>query len=95
MAWITKVVDFIFPVQFSTFLIQIYLNALRDRQYKARRVILNTKGFEYKPTEHLYYDSNGLLHFKKDVRNYYVTEILKFFQNRNEDLQDMPMLNEQ
>jgi hypothetical protein len=56
-----------------------------NKGYYSRRNITNSIEFPYKPQEHVYYDGNGLIHFKPHVKDHYMRLILDYLRSRKED----------
>jgi hypothetical protein len=57
----------------------------KQRGFEKRRRILNSAQFTYQPNKHIYYDTDGLLHFRPHVRKYYLNRTRNYFLSRNED----------
>ncbi len=59
--------------------------SIKQRRYTDRRKIINSPDFPYKPNEHIYYDTDGLIHFHLGVREYYNNQTRYYFLSRQED----------
>ncbi len=59
--------------------------SLIHRAYEDRRKIIDLQTFPFNPDEHIYYDSQGLLHLHSSVKDYYNDQMRAYFLNRFED----------
>ncbi len=57
----------------------------QQRGFKTRRKIINSVTFPYQPEKHVFYDTNGLIHFSPHVKRYYLNKTINYFLSRNED----------
>jgi hypothetical protein len=57
----------------------------KQRGFKARRRIINSPVLPFEPNTHIYYDTDGLIHFNVTVQTYYNHLTRKYFLSRNED----------
>jgi hypothetical protein len=55
------------------------------RGYDVRKTILQSELVPYKPAKHIYYDNNGLIHLKSEVRDYFSVLLKAYFENRKDD----------
>jgi hypothetical protein len=57
----------------------------KQRGFSDRRKIINSVNFPYKPNKHVYYDTDGLIHFHPKVKKYFNFKTRSYFLSRNED----------